>query len=88
MKEKLNLRNAILWTVTLVALILFFASFGATARLRGTIPGEGYYVDMKCVNAIWGCKSIWDILKDTTQDPSLIRQLLMFLDLSVLSYYY
>ena len=52
MKEKLNLRNAILWTVALVALILFFASFGATSTLKGTV--EGVYGNITCHNTIWG----------------------------------
>lgn len=54
MKEKLNLRNAILWTVALVALIIFFASFGATSTMKGTV--EGLYGKIICHNTIWGCK--------------------------------
>ena len=56
MKEKLNLRNAILWTVALMALSLFFASFGATATLKGAVEGD--YISMTCRNAIWGSGSI------------------------------
>ena len=57
MKEKLTLRNAILWTTALVALILFFCSFGARAKLAGVV--EGNYVEITGKGAIWGCKSFF-----------------------------
>ena len=89
MKQKLNLRNAILWTVALMALVLFFASFGATAKLKGTIPGESYYIDMTCANAIWGCRSIWGYVeghysgsylnKAVVNVPGLIGAIVLFL---------
>ena len=56
MKEKLTLRNAILWTAALVALILFFCSFGAVATLKGTVEGD--YVNMITPHAVWGSQSI------------------------------
>lgn len=56
MKEKLTLRNAIIWTAALVALILFFCSFGATTTLNGTIEGD--YINMITPHAVWGSKSI------------------------------
>ena len=53
MKEKLTLRNVILWGVALMILIPVFVSFGATARLKGMIPGEGY-MSITFSKAIWG----------------------------------
>ena len=57
MKEKLNLRNAILWTVALVLFIVFIASFGAASTMKGTAEG-GIYGNIICHNTIWGCKYI------------------------------
>ena len=56
MKEKLTLRNVIIWTVALVGLILFFCSFGATARLRGVVQGD--YGDILFYNAVWGSQTM------------------------------
>lgn len=53
MKEKLTLRNVILWGVALMLLIPVFVSFGATARIKGMVPGEGY-ISMTFSKAIWG----------------------------------
>ena len=53
MKEKLTLRNVILWGVALMLLIPVFVSFGATARLKGMIPGEGY-MSITFSKAVWG----------------------------------
>lgn len=55
MKEKLGLRNAIVWTIALALLIMFFASFGASSRM--IVSMEGDYFDVIFNNAIWGCKS-------------------------------
>lgn len=55
MKEKLGLRNAILWTIALALLIMFFASFGASARMRAHMESD--YFDVTFHNVIWGCKS-------------------------------
>ena len=52
MKEKLTLRNAILWGVALMLFIPIFVSFGATARLQGMIPGEGY-MSITFSKAVW-----------------------------------
>ena len=87
MKEKLNLRNAILWTVAFVALILFFASFGATASLKGTV--DGTYLNLSCPNAIWGSRGIFGtangypvgetLKKGVANVPGLIGAILLFL---------
>ena len=55
MKEKLGLRNAIIWTIAIALLIMFFASFGASARMRFSMEGD--YFEVIFNNAIWGCKS-------------------------------
>lgn len=55
MKEKLGLRNAILWTIAIALLIIFFASFSATSKMRFVMEGD--YFDVTFNNAIWGCKS-------------------------------
>ena len=87
MKEKLTLRNAILWTVSLVALILFFCSFAASARLRGTIEGD--YIDMTCSTVVWGSRAILGtsdghpigevIAKSVASIPGIIGALLLLL---------
>lgn len=87
MKEKLNLRNAILWTVALMALSLFFASFGASATLKGA--AEGDYVSMTCSNAVWGSHGIFGtnkghvigeaIAKPIANVPGLIGAILLLL---------
>ena len=87
MKEKLNLRNAILWTVALMALSLFFASFGASATLKGTVEGD--YISMTCSNAIWGSGSIIGysdgspigefLAKKVVNIPGLIGAIVLFL---------
>lgn len=56
MKEKLGLRNAILWTIAIALLITFFASFSAVSRMRVTIEGDSF--DVVFSNAIWGCRSV------------------------------
>ena len=56
MKEKLNLRNAILWTVALVLVIVFLASFGAASTLKGVT--EGIYGEIRCHQAVWGCRYV------------------------------
>ena len=53
MKEKLTLRNVILWTAALVLLILFLVSFGARAKLSAVI--EGYPIAYVFKHIIWGC---------------------------------
>ena len=53
MKEKLTLRNVILWGVALMLLIPVIVSFFATARLKGMVPGEGY-ISMTFSKAVWG----------------------------------
>ena len=87
MKEKLNLRNAILWTVALVALILFFASFGANATFKGAIEGE--YFEATMTNAVWGSRYavVWSkgmvtgaaLKKVVVNVPGLIGALLLLL---------
>ena len=88
MKEKLTLRNAILWTVSLVALILFFCSFGAKAKLSGVV--EGNYVEISGKGAIWGCKSFFGmdykgdtfygvLSKAVGSAPGIIGAILLFL---------
>ena len=56
MKEKLNLRNAIIWTCALMALLVFLFSFGVGAKLVGTIEGD--YINVTMSHAIWGCRSM------------------------------
>lgn len=87
MKEKLNLRNAILWTVALVALILFFASFGANATFKGSMEGE--YFEATMTNAVWGSRYavVWSkgmvtgaaLKKVVVNVPGLIGALLLLL---------
>lgn len=87
MKEKLNLRNAILWTVALVALILFFASFGARAKMSGVV--ESVYGEITCMNAVWGTRVLSGIAgghyysmalgKAVANAPGIIGSLLLLL---------
>ncbi len=87
MKEKLNLRNAILWTVALAALIMFFASFGANATFKGVIEGD--YIDATMMNVVWGSRvaSAWTngvpmgqtLRKAVVNAPGLIGTLLLLL---------
>lgn len=53
MKEKLGLRNVILWAVALALLIMFFASFGMGAKMSIAIPGETSVV-ASAKGVIWG----------------------------------
>ena len=57
MKEKLTLRNVILWGVASVLVILFLVSFGATATMKG-ILGEGYGV-ITFKGALWGASKMF-----------------------------
>ena len=51
MKEKLTLRNVILWTVAFALIVLFVFSFGASVKLVATI--EGQYVEYVFNHALW-----------------------------------
>lgn len=53
MKEKLGLRNVILWAVALALLIMFFASFGMGAKISMYIPGETPVI-ASARSVIWG----------------------------------
>lgn len=87
MKEKLNLRNAIIWTAALIALILFFCSFGAKASFSGNMEGE--YISMTCSSVVWGCRSVFgfangkstaEILNSPVANaPGIIGALFLFL---------
>ncbi len=87
MKEKLNLRNAILWTVALAALIMFIASFGANATFKGMVGGD--YFDATMSNVVWGSKYAvaWShgmvtgeaLKKAVVNVPGLIGALLLLL---------
>ena len=55
MKEKLTLRNVILWTAALALIVTFYFSFGATVKLTGH-PG-GTYVQYVFTNALWKTKT-------------------------------
>ena len=56
MKEKLTLRNVILWGVASVLLVLFVVTFGATAKFKGSVEGDSIVLTMR--GAIWGITSI------------------------------
>ena len=87
MKEKLTLRNAIIWTAALGALILFFCSFGASGSLKGMM--EDFYCDFKVSHVIWGCNVVsgtagghpmTEILsKSVANAPGIIGAILLFL---------
>ena len=57
MKEKLTLRNVILWSIALFVLLLFFFTFGVGAKLVGPVDSS-MYIDMRIRGAIWGCWSM------------------------------
>ena len=71
MKEKLTLRNAILWTAALAGLILFFVSFGAKAKLSG-LMGE-YYGTVTFHNAVWGCRTMTAFVEGKTTAEVLAK---------------
>ena len=87
MKEKLTLRNAIIWTAALGALILFFCSFGASGSLKGTMGG--FYCDFNASHVIWGCNVVSgtaggnpvnEILsRSVANAPGIIGAVLLFL---------
>lgn len=88
MKEKLNLRNAILWTVALVLLVVFFASFGFKAKISGPVEG-GLYIDFTISNAVWGARTMYGTaeghwvsyanVKPVASIPGLIGAILILL---------
>ena len=87
MKEKLTLRNAIIWTAALGALILFFCSFGASGSLKGMM--EDVYCNFKVHNIIWGCKVVSGtagghpmseiLARSVANAPGIIGSILLFL---------
>lgn len=56
MKEKLTLRNVIIWGAAFLGLLFFFLSFAVKAQVYG--HGEGEKVAYVFTNAIWGGKSL------------------------------
>ena len=52
MKEKLTLRNVIIWGAAFLGLLFFFLSFAVKAQVYG--HGEGEKVAYVFTNAIWG----------------------------------
>lgn len=56
MKEKLTLRNVILWGVALTLLVLFFISFAATVKMSTAI--EGMPITITLHHALWGSDSM------------------------------
>ena len=52
MKQKLNLRNAILWTIALILPVIFFASFGANTYLY--LSQGGYTLNVTWTHGFWG----------------------------------
>ena len=56
MKEKLTLRNALVWTAALALMIMFFVSFGATAKMSASIEGDA--MSFTFSHAVWGVDSI------------------------------
>ena len=52
MKQKLNLRNAILWTIALILPVIFFASFGANTYLY--LNQGGYTLNVTWTHGFWG----------------------------------
>ena len=56
MKEKLTLRNVIIWGAAFLGLLFFFLSFAVKAQVYGY--GEGGKVAYVFTNAIWGGKSL------------------------------
>ena len=56
MKEKLTLRNVIIWGAAFLGLLFFFLSFAARAQLYG--PAEGNKAAYVFKNAIWSCDTL------------------------------
>lgn len=52
MKEKLTLRNIVIWSAALLGLVFFFLSFAAAPRIE--MPGEGGMIAYAFKNGIWG----------------------------------
>ena len=53
MKERLTLRNVVIWGAAFLGLLFFFLSFAAKAQLYG--PAEGDQAAYIIRNAIWSC---------------------------------
>ena len=62
MKEKLTLRNVIIWGAAFLGLLFFFLSFAVKAQVYGY--GEGEKVAYVFENAIWGGKTLQIYLND------------------------
>ena len=56
MKEKLTLRNVILWGLALVLVILFLVSFGASVKWTGTMDGD--YGTITLPHGFWGASAM------------------------------
>ena len=56
MKEKLTLRNVVIWGAAFLGLLFFFLSFAVKAQVYG--PGEGGQIAYVTVNALWGGNSM------------------------------
>ena len=56
MKEKLTLRNVILWGVALTLLVLFFISFAAKVKMTTSIEGSPITITLH--HALWGSDSM------------------------------